>query len=140
MYVQFEVDGVPPKKDGANSMWRKSSEIPRLKALRQAAFTSLQGQSIKDQKLELVLRVHAVPGAGDLDNFITGICDGLMSAHPRTPINDHEWSDVSTELHPRRAVAFTDDSCVSRIVAERLPTEDSPRYEVELRGMNGAND
>ena len=76
--------------------------------------------------------MHANVAAGDLDNFITGVCDGLMAAHPRTPIRDEDWLDVLSGIHPRRAVAFEDDSCVCRIVAERIPSSAEPHYEIEL--------
>jgi len=113
-------------------MWRKRAEIARLKALRTAAFDALGGELIASEKVELALQVHADVAAGDLDNFITGVCDGLMAAHRNTPIRDEEWSDVPADVHPRRAVAFEDDSCVCRIVAERIPCVGEPHYEVEL--------
>ena len=44
MPYQFEVKGLPPKKDGANSMWSKKLESERLVALRQAALKAFSGQ------------------------------------------------------------------------------------------------
>ena len=34
--IEIDVEGRPPKKDGANSMWRQPAERQRLKALRLA--------------------------------------------------------------------------------------------------------
>ncbi len=80
----------------------------------------------------MVLSVHADPAAGDLDNFITGVCDGLMAAHANTPCADVDWSDVRSEIHPRNPVAFRDDACICSIRAERLPPAGGTYYEVEL--------
>ena len=37
MKIAFMVMDQPPKKDGANSMWRKKSEVQHIVALRAAA-------------------------------------------------------------------------------------------------------
>jgi hypothetical protein len=98
MEASFSLEDIPPKKDGANSMWGKKAEIARLKALRTSAYKSLGGRLPAGGRMELELRVYAQTSAGDLDNFVTGVCDGLMAAHPRTPIRDEDWSDVPEEL------------------------------------------
>jgi len=135
MEVKFEVHNLPPKKDGANSMWRKGSELPRLKSLRVAALKSWGKAPILVQKAEIEIFIYADPRAGDLDNFITGICDGLMAAHPNTPIDDEAWIDIPSEAHPRNSLALSDDSIVERIVAERMHHSGSdPWYEVHIKG------
>jgi len=75
--INITVLGLPPKKDGANSMWRKGSEMERVVALRLAASQSMQDYSLAQTWVHLYVRVYASPTDGDLDNFITGICDGL---------------------------------------------------------------
>ena len=104
-------------------MWGKKAEIARLKALRASAYKSLGGRLPAGGRIELELRVYAQTTAGDLDNFVTGVCDGLMAAHPRTPIRDEDWSDVAEAVHPRRPVAYEDDSCVWRIAADAAEDE-----------------
>ena len=90
--VAFRVDGyVPPKKDGANSMWGKEDARTLLKALRIAAAEAMAGRKPFDEPVELELTVWtdsidatelwARRAGGDLDNFITGVCDGLQAAH-----------------------------------------------------------
>lgn len=44
--VRLVVHGIPPKKDGANSMWRKGQDVPRLKALRTAVCKAMQGRGL----------------------------------------------------------------------------------------------
>jgi hypothetical protein len=133
MKVTFAVEGVPPKKDGANSMWRKPAEVPRLKALRLAACAALDGHTPSHGPVSLTVRVYAPASAGDLDNFATGICDALMAVHPRVPVEPSLWAELPDAAKPDRAITFRDDSVVSRLVLERLPVPpEGPRYEVEL--------
>ena len=61
MTVRFEVDGLPPKKDGANAMWRKVTEVPRLKALRMSAAVALGGHRFDAGSVRLSL----TPGLSD---------------------------------------------------------------------------
>ena len=133
MKIEFTVKGVPPKKDGASSMWGKGAEVPRLKELRKAARSALGEQRPLSGPVRLTLRVYADQAVGDLDNFITGVCDGLMAAHPGVFVDPVIWGDLPESARPRVAIAFDDDSVVSSIHAERLvPDAESPRYDVEL--------
>ena len=135
MEVKFDVHGLPPKKDGANSMWRKGTELPRLKALRVAALEALGGAPMLTQNAELLISIYADSRSGDIDNFISGICDGLMKAHPNTPIDDRAWLDVPPEAHPRKSIAFSDDPIVRKIVAERKPQDRADAwYEIAISG------
>ncbi len=137
MRVRFHVLGLPPKKDGANSMWNKRSEFQRLRALRVEALHAMQGHPLRDSPLRLVLHVYAAPAAGDLDNFITGVCDGLMAATPDATI-DPRWADLPEAVQPAQAIAFTNDKWVTKIEAERVPLAtggEEPHYEVELEWL-----
>lgn len=129
------IDGVPPKKDGANSMWLKRSEVPRIRALRRAAAPHF-ASGLASGAITLTLRVWAQPQEGDLDNFLTGICDALMAAHDdcqKECAQSVHWIDEPPETRPDRAIAFEDDQYISRIVAERLdPAGGPPRCQVEL--------
>lgn len=135
MRIVFRVDGTPPKKDGANSMWRKGSELAKLKALRIAASSASVGARMPVSTISLKLIVHAHPSRGDLDNFITGLCDGLMAAHPNTPIDDSVWRDVPQAARPGNSIIFRDDTIVSKVEPERAPpTADQEWYEVVISG------
>jgi hypothetical protein len=83
-YTIERIEGLPPKKDGANSMWNKPSEFERLITLRRAVCDAFNGDKPLHKDIQLRIRVHVGnmdPGqVGDLDNFITGVCDGLMAA------------------------------------------------------------
>jgi hypothetical protein len=133
MKISFNVPSFPPKKDGANSMWRKGSEFERLKNLRIAAVQAMDGRSPATSMIHLTLRLYAAPENGDLDNFITGICDGLMAAHPRTPIDLKFWVGLPEHAQPNKFICFMDDKLITKITAERFPSNtNEPHYEVEM--------
>lgn len=116
-------------------MWRKPSEFQRIKALRMAAADAIaqSGPPPPAGDIHLSLRVYARPEAGDLDNFITGICDSLMAANPRTPIDPEVWIAVPEEARPNRHILFSNDARIARIEAERVPpTAESPGYVLEV--------
>ena len=145
--LRFRVGGrMPPKKDGAASMWRKPAGIEQLKALRRAAVEAMAGREPWDQPVVLRLRVH-VPAPkgepalwtrrehGDLDNFVTGVCDGLQAADPRA-FEDTSWTDVPTDERPHRPIAYTDDSWIRRIEAELVSSESGDlSYEVAVEPL-----
>lgn len=136
--IKFTVYSVPPKKDGANSMWHKGSEHDHLKALRLAAYQAMMDQPLIESGAVLTIHVYTPVRTGDLDNFITGICDGLMAAHPNTPIDPQVWIDLPPGARPDQAIVYRDDICINKIIAERFePGELGIRYEIEVEGELG---
>lgn len=128
--VEFTVDGIlPPKKDGANAMWRKPSERQRLIALRRSA-AAFEQQSPMTTEIRLEIEIHCprldLSQIGDLDNFIAGIRDGLMAAHQRTPIDGWQASELD-DVHPAKVIAIQDDKAITEIVARKL-VEDTAHY------------
>lgn len=138
MNVSFQVKGLPPKKDGANSMWGKPLEAKRLVALRQAALKALKEQSALQSDIKLTLKIHISVNnrsVGDLDTFVTGVCDGLMATRYGGRL-DHIWDNKELErIHPTKTIAIVDDSQVVSIQAEKIIGDtDQPWYEVILEG------
>ena len=138
--IKFSVkDALPPKKDGAKSMWNKPSEAARLVQLRLAASESMKGSPPFRKNvrlsLDIFLKDPESETAGDLDNYITGVCDGLMSAHPRAKL-DTIWNTPElAHIHPRKTIALEDDSAVISIYADKIPAHRSgPKYRVTLEG------
>jgi hypothetical protein len=140
MRFEFVVQGdLPPKKDGASSMWSKQSEFARLVALRRASLCANPKPEVLRSRIHLLLEVHLLEpearDSGDLDNFVSGVCDGLMKAASGLPdVND--WSDPSlANVHPRHEIAIHDDAAVVEIVARKFAeTGGPPWYRVVLEG------
>ena len=134
------MDGhLPPKKDGASSMWGKAVEIPRLIALRRAALRAAGSNGSLKNKIHLSLEIympsHELGPAGDLDNFVTGVCDGLMAASSQSKLPER-WNDPAlTDIHPERVVAIVDDSAVVSIMATKNHDRQGRRwYKICLEG------
>ena len=140
MIVRFRVVGdFPPKKDGAQSMWGKPVEARRLEKLRRAAADALAGRGPLSRHIRLSVAIYVGHTnnrqTGDLDNFVTGICDGLMAADSRSKL-DQVWDRPDlAEIHPSRTIGIVDDCEVIAIRAEKHVGQDSqPWYEVSLEG------
>lgn len=134
----FSVKGLPPKKDGAQSMWGKPLEAKRLVALRKSALESLKGDPPLASNIKLTLKIHLPANnrmIGDLDNFIIGICDGLM-ATPYGGKLDPIWEDPDLVcIHPSKPIAVMDDCEMVSIQAEKIiDNNDQPWYEICLGG------
>lgn len=132
--IEFEVVGVPPKKDGANSLWNKPVEFGRLASLRRAALAAMAGHPLFSSDIRLELEVYASATLGDLDNFITGVCDGLQAAAKRTPIGQSWEAPAFAEIHPRLPVAILNDAAVVEIRAARRPVAGPAHYRIVLEG------
>jgi hypothetical protein len=138
--IEFRVDGdVPPKKDGANSMWAKRPEVSRLMLLRKAALEAMQGAGPFRKNISIKLEIHCpaerLAGVGDLDNFVSGVCDGLMAAGPRIGRDTRWMADELASINPELAIAIEDDSEVCSIMAMKETSHDgSMWYRVILEG------
>jgi hypothetical protein len=136
--IGFTVEGeLPPKKDGAKSMWDKPLEARRLLALRRAAVPAMNGGPPLSRAISLTLDIyvpqHLVTFIGDLDTFITGVCDGLMAAHPRADLGQIWLDPQLADVHPSRSVAIVNDSEVVSIMARKVAQEaQEPAYQVVL--------
>lgn len=140
MKIEFKVEGKPPKKDGAKSMWGKNSEAQNIVNLRNAAFRKRE-ETIKEPfnsrvSLELIINApeSELERMGDLDNFITGVCDGLQAADPRAKMNDI----ISQEslMDPRLPLLLFTDAKVFEISAKKVKSQEMTwNYIVRLEEL-----
>ena len=131
-YKFGRIEGKPPKKDGASSMWSKDSEVKRLIALRERAYEFYKKGKVLNNNIKLTLKVHLKKNGrrvGDLDNFIAGICDGLMFAHDNKELKISR--NFPEHIHPRKFRLIEDDYLIVKIIAEKKKS-DEEYYEVEL--------
>ena len=140
MRLQFRITGYPPKKNGAQSMFGKPLEAKRLVELRLAALNALQGNPPLRSNIKLTLKIHV--GAvndqttGDLDTFVSGVCDGLMAAYPGGKLDPIFKKPELSNVHPSKCLAIVDDCEVVYIQAEKIIGDtNQPYYEVALEGI-----
>lgn len=136
--IKFHVEGLPPKKDGANSMWGKPLEAERLVSLRNAAIQAFNGHPPLKNNIKLAIAVHI--GAknnrsiGDLDTFITGVCDGLMKMAPRCKPCREIWDmPENSKIYPDLPIGIEDDSQIISIQAAKV-VGNRQFYDVTLEG------
>jgi hypothetical protein len=139
-YSVDRIKDIPPKKDGSKSMWTKENEIPRLIELRKKVLAKLGTGGPLVRNISIVLEIHVGPrtnaNVGDLDNFVTGVCDGLQKAHGNTKLTA-AWDDPDLgSIHPSRVIAIVNDKEVISIVAKKVfDDEDTDLwYSIILEG------
>ncbi len=135
MKIEFTVQGLPPKKDGANSMWGKPEEAQKIRALRLEAANAFAGRLPLRKNIRLTLRAYVgsenTRRIGDLDGFVTGICDGLQAADPRARIA----VNFEDHIHPSKAIGIIDDVEVIEVLATKIiELVGAPFYELLLEG------
>lgn len=139
--IKFHVDGLPPKKNGANSMWGNEHESERLVKLRKKALAKMVGYAIMKRNIHLTITVCVGAkndrSVGDLDTFVTGVCDGLMkraAGAKLCPTGIWDYPE-NKDVHPDKPIAIADDSQVVSIQATKT-TDAAGRqyYDVTLEG------
>ena len=130
-------------------MWGKPTEVQKLIALRKNAREVLKSAPPVARNIRLTLCVHVGPRqaafrepedagayAGDLDNFIGGVCDGLGKGYEsEKPEVRALWENEETSIQPAEPVAIEDDSKVVEILAKRIVgLWDEPWYDIKLEG------
>lgn len=139
-HISFRVEGnLPPKKDGASSMWKKEAEAHRLVALRLQALEAMGNKPPFSQDIRLKVSIHLgssnTRATGDLDNFVSGICDGLMKADRCAKLHRVFCKLENAAIHPRKTSAIHDDYQIVEIHAIKFTGESGDDwYEVELSG------
>ena len=149
--VSFKVTGeLPPKKGGELSMWGKPLEAKRLLPLRRKALEALKSNRPFTGPIRLTLSIHVgeqAPevtnagkyGFGDLDTFVSGVCDGLMAAHPNANLDPLFAKAENADIHPKRVIAIWDDQQVIEITAKKRVVPGSQcSYEVGLEQLEDA--
>ncbi|MDY6964426.1 MAG: hypothetical protein SVM80_00440 [Halobacteriota archaeon] len=136
----FTVKGTPPKNARKGSMWNDSTEAFNLIELRKRAFEALGDSELLSENIELSVKVHLPKdcnSAGDLDNFVKGICDGLSSyksiENPNHKIDAMFEEPEYCDIHPKTFAMIEDDENITKITAiKSLEEIEEPFYEITL--------
>ncbi len=107
-------------------------------ALRKAALAHM-GRDKLGRNISLSIRLHIkgknIRYTGDLDNYITGICDGLMMADKYAILNECWHRLECRDIHPLQCSFIADDSEIIKIYAEKiLDNHEDVWYEILLEG------
>lgn len=133
MRIEFIVKGRPPKKHGEKSMWARDDESPFVVSLRDKALEARSKAGLDDSfhslvalELTVFAPISKLESVGDLDSFITGICDGLQAADPKVLPYLHEvFQEHGREgINPRFSILIDNDAKVVSITAKKVPLLD----------------
>lgn len=114
-------------------MWARDDEAPfivplREKALEARSIVGLDNSLRVSIALELTIFIpkSQLESAGDLDNFITGICDGLQAADSKVlPYLHPIFQEPGREgINPRYAILIENDAKVVSITAKKVAVEE----------------
>ncbi|MEH7076973.1 hypothetical protein [Neobacillus drentensis] len=139
--ITFDVDGMPPRKDGGTSMWSKEKEVNKLISLRTQFYKVLQQHKIAtpiNDYLKLKVHIH-IPEKhlekSDIDNLIGGICDGLQSADYSAKLRDEYLEYKGNPIHPLNSF-IVNDSKVLEINAKKVIDKKRTFYRVNIESIN----
>lgn len=134
MIICYEVEGLPPKYDSASSMWGNQEQAKRLVRLRERVKHELGNDIVFTENIRMFLMMHAKNHRqGDLDNFISGVCNGLMTIP--TNANIHQLLQNHQQVGPTW-YAIIDDRHIGSISAERTLGHNE-HYQLILQGDVG---
>jgi Holliday junction resolvase RusA-like endonuclease len=140
----FKVESIVPPRNVRtnNSMWNNKTEVPRLIELRKKALDAFNGDPSLFKNITLSVSIYlprTYNKPGDLDNFIKGICDGLMRCpnHPQLKLHETFEKKEYAKIHPKSFAVIDDDEQILKITAEKY-FEDIrvPFYEITLEGSD----
>jgi hypothetical protein len=139
--ISFEIDGMPPRKDGGHSMWNMDKEVKKLLALRTKTQVALQGLKkplpIMDY-LRLTIDIHLSEKElerSDIDNLVGGVFDGLQNASKNTILNEEYKQYEGTPIHPSNAILFN-DSRVLEMNVKKTINEQRNYYQISIESIN----
>jgi len=128
--IEFTVDGRPPKKSDANSLW-SSTEAEYVLKLRESAFEAREKNGMKEcfqgpVKLELTIFAPNIQKlahdyVSDLDTMIAGVFESIQPAHPSAP-NRIIFGKKPT-IYPKIPLLIKDDSQIVYVKAEKKESQ-----------------
>jgi Holliday junction resolvase RusA-like endonuclease len=132
MKIECDVEGKPPRKNGANSLWA-TGEAQRVLDLRLKIHETQKennrvGAINTPVKIELSVyapnitnRKNTQTYVGDLDTFVAGICECIQSAHPKAKLS--QIFEKHNEVAPHIPLIIYDDTQVVEIIAKKILSE-----------------
>jgi hypothetical protein len=125
MRIEFSISGRPPKKHGEKSMFSRSDEVEYVAKIREEALKARSKFGIDNcfsswVRLELLVFARDVENIGDLDTFVSGVCDALQAADLKVLPHLHPIFERNKSIDPRIPILLEDDKKVVSIVAQKM--------------------
>jgi len=147
MKISFSVKGLPPNNKNNKSMWGLESQAILLVRLRMQALIARNKAGMNEPfrtPISLSLSIHALPDQlfemGDLDNYLSGICDALQPIPIDPKILIHELFDNPdiTDINPRKPILFYDDRQIYGLTAIKKSSNEEPYYTITIKSNSEA--
>lgn len=141
MNISFRVDGMPPRKDGGTSMWKKEKEVNKIVSLRRSLNEVLQFNKIAtpiNLYLKLNVEIHLPKKhlqKSDIDNLVGGIFDGIQKADNRSNLHNGYEQYLGTPIHPAHSF-ISNDSIIIEVNAKKFINEQQTYYTVSIESVN----
>lgn len=144
MRIKVEVDERPPKKDGANSLW-KTDEAEYVKRLREKINEEKKNMGITGSikgsvKIKLIVYAPNIMNeagcgryVGDLDTFVAGVCDSIQPAGRGAHINP--ILEECDEIGPKIPLVIADDSQIVYIISQKIK-HDKVKYCLTVEAVD----
>ena len=146
--ISFDVEGKPPKKNAAGSIWsKKSKQAQLIFNLREKAFEASTKAGLKDHfhgpiKLELTVyapnileRKGTHDYVGDLDAFIGGVFESLQPASKNKELFPHHMFDNKKDIGADVPLIVTDDAQIVTTIAKKRKNK-KVFYTVSIEAEN----
>ena len=150
--IEFIVEGKPPRKRDNQSIWKHPTESLRVALLREKASEACKNVGLEGHfnyhpvKLEIMIFASNITArdyiqknnddpdkyVGDLDSFITGICDSLKPINLQ--VKPGEVFQGREDIDPVKPIILKDDSQIVSIVAKKIQSNDS-HYVVRIESV-----
>ena len=147
MNIEFKVQGRPPKKDGAQSLWSEKSPHAKLVFdLREKAFEAKQKSNFTGSfsgLIKIKISIFAPfltindnhQHVGDLDNLVAGIFESIQPASNNETLIPNKIFDQNPDVAPHIPLLINDDSQIVSLSAEKIKS-DTEYYTVEITSVS----
>jgi hypothetical protein len=138
--ICFTVNGLPPHKQ-STSIWSDSTQGPLVANLRRQALKAKQNFGITKiftSNIKLELDVFAtkqiLETMGDIDNYIGGVCDGLMPKPNNPTLKPHPefLRTENLDISPEKPILYKDDNVITTVNGKKNETNASTYYILKI--------
>ena len=136
--IQFKAQSVPPKK--SKQLWSDPIQSNLVWLLRESAFNAKISQSLDKYTCYIGLDLtiwgqrNILDKLGDLDNILSGVCDGLALRPQNQPTKISPWPlfEENEVFGPTMPLLYDDDKIIQSMKAIKKEVDEEPYYTVKI--------